>query len=160
MIRLLLFLFFVAGCGPDFSELSLSIINNFNKNSHEYNNILDLRNQCFNILSSSGLIGNEIFTAIKDNKIIGFITYQLRDNNNTAFIHDVCVGTNYRRMGLGTKFFSLVLKNLEKYKFKTLELEVYEDNLAARKIYERMGFMQVKKYKEHGRNILLMRKKI
>ena len=62
------------------------------------------------------------------------------DDNDKAFIHDLCIPPEYQRKHYAT---AIVLNLLDMYKkkdYKTIYLDVLADNQAAIKLYENCGF--------------------
>lgn len=106
----------------------------------------------------------------EENNIIGFIIVNPR--TFTAFeIITIDVHPKWRSKGIGTKFLEIIEEkigqkilnyNLPTKSF-TIELVVYVENIAAKKLYEKCGYRFVKKlanYYSQGRDGLKMEKKI
>lgn len=95
-----------------------------------------------NCLSGSPYV--EGFVFIGDEKIIGYgITahsYATEFGGECIWIEDIFVESQYRGQGVGTKFIRYVKKL---YPDKIFRLESEIDNVAALKIYKRLGFNEL-----------------
>ena len=95
-----------------------------------------------NILSGSTCA--EGFVFVDGEKIIGYgITarsYSTEFGGECIWIEDIFVEAEYRGRGVGSKFIRHVK---EIYPDKILRLEADKDNLAALKIYKRLGFKEL-----------------
>ncbi len=78
-----------------------------------------------------------------DNEIIGFSTIgKTRDKNeiNTGEIWGIYLHPDYWEKGYGTKLLNYLIEILKKRGFNEITLWVLEENLPARKFYEKNGF--------------------
>ena len=86
----------------------------------------------------------EGFVFVGDEKIIGYgITahsYATEFGGECIWIEDIFVEAQYRGQGVGTKFIRYVK---ERYPNKIFRLESETDNVAALKIYKRLGFNEL-----------------
>jgi ribosomal protein S18 acetylase RimI-like enzyme len=76
-------------------------------------------------------------------KIIGFAALVLclvPCKGYVGWVEDVVVDKNYRGQGLGKKLMLELLKIAKKQKLKMVDLSSKLDRLAARKLYESLGF--------------------
>ncbi|MCX8065037.1 MAG: ribosomal protein S18-alanine N-acetyltransferase [Candidatus Hydrogenedentes bacterium] len=94
---------------------------------------------------SKGLFYSEInskngkfFIFIANDNLIGYAGYWLA--NDEAHITKFTVAPEYRRKGLGKLFMNYIFKKAKQDKAKEIILEVRENNLPARLLYEKMGF--------------------
>lgn len=141
------------------AKLSFDIIK-LSHDSKYFDDIINLRDDCFNTKSSSGLLGSDIFIGISNNKIYGFFSYSL-ESPTVAFIHDMCVGSSFRGAGLGTKLFNFGISKIENIPaLKSMWLEVYTDNQAALKLYLSAGFEIESTHQDGTKLVYSMRKKI
>ncbi|HXW53490.1 MAG TPA: GNAT family N-acetyltransferase [Myxococcota bacterium] len=123
-------------------KLLVETINSFSADNMRYNDVLNLRDDCFQTKSPAELLGGKLFIATIDNKTVGYFGYYLSDKH-TAFIHDVCVGSPYRGSGVGTKLFKQGLAIIEANpEITELELHVDPNNGAAVKLYKSAGFVR------------------
>ncbi len=89
----------------------------------------------------------KIFVAETDDKIIGFLTLQIRRNrrqwgnvaDTDGRIDCLAVDENYRHMGIGTKLMAEVENYLKSQGIFEMRLTVSMYNLNAIKCYEKMG---------------------
>jgi len=92
-----------------------------------------------------------------NNDISGFVIAQVEVENDRVFGHIITVNVPpaYRRKGIGTKML-IEIENLLKQKGITeCQLEVREDNSAALKLYQSVGYQKIGKLenyygKKHG----------
>lgn len=95
-----------------------------------------------NCLSGSPYV--EGFVFVGDEKIIGYgITahsYATEFGGECIWIEDIFIEAQYRGQGVGTKFIRYVK---ELYPDKIFRLESEIDNVAALKIYKRLGFNEL-----------------
>lgn len=82
-----------------------------------------------------GQYGEQSYVAIDSatNGVVGYIIC------NTRIILSVAVDSQYRGLGIGTRLLQEVLHKNNKVVFP-MQLQVRESNLAAQKLYHRLGF--------------------
>lgn len=89
--------------------------------------------------------GAAAWTCVDDEGVpFGFFLLSINEKNNTAFVAHVLVDPWLRGKGYGTKMMKLLLK----YAFEiadvdSVSLSVFDANPAARKCYEKAGFLEV-----------------
>jgi len=76
----------------------------------------------------------------KDRLIATAGTHIVSETYRIAAVGNVFTHPEYRRQGLGTLCTSAVVQELLARRIQTIVLNVYEDNLAALHLYQRMGF--------------------
>lgn len=81
------------------------------------------------------------FGVFQGSELRGFVLY--RDMIDVWDISVVASHPKYRRQGLMEKLFLEVVA--AKGRERTLVLEVHEENLAAQKLYEKLGFREVRR---------------
>jgi ribosomal protein S18 acetylase RimI-like enzyme len=89
--------------------------------------------------------------AIEGKDVLGLMQYQIKENpkHGLAELEEVFVYKSHREKGVATKLLGFVIgsvrKEFNKKKItpRKLMLFVIEDNVAARKLYEKAGFKQV-----------------
>lgn len=88
--------------------------------------------------------GDKSVTLIYDNAtMIGYVSWDIDSNelNNCVDIEEVYVARGYRRKGAAYKAISDVMSYVkDHYGISLVSLEVYTANVAARKLYEKLGF--------------------
>lgn len=83
--------------------------------------------------------------AVSDGKVVGYIlikllTFAWRDFNPIAEVTNVSVDPLYRGQGIGTKLFTRAIDLAKKRGAKRMSVEALADNLAAVRLYKRLGF--------------------
>lgn len=76
-------------------------------------------------------------------KMIGFFCYSINMEDNTGFLKFIIVDSKERGKGFGTEMLRLALQ----YAFNitgvdAVQLNVFEENAAAKRCYEKVGFTQ------------------
>ena len=78
-----------------------------------------------------------------NNKTAGFalfaITFSQEAGGKVLWLEELYIKEEFRNLGLGTKFFEELFKNLPP-DFKRIRLEVEEDNEKAIRVYKRLNF--------------------
>ena len=92
-----------------------------------------------------------------NNDISGFVIAQVEVENDRVFGHIITVNVApvYRRKGIGTKMLIEIESLLKQKGIIECQLEVREDNSAALKLYQRIGYQKIGKLenyygKKHG----------
>jgi len=78
-----------------------------------------------------------------ENKIIG--TSWMTWDGRRIFLHHFCIHPEYHRKGLGELLGAESLKFIKK-KRAQVKLEVHKENLAAKKLYKKLGFFAFEDY--------------
>jgi ribosomal protein S18 acetylase RimI-like enzyme len=84
-------------------------------------------------IHGSGLIG-QCFVSLKRNRP------ELADGAIRAYIYGFRVKPKFRNLGIGTQIMRKIEEDLYKRKFRLVTLNVGQDNHAARRFYERLGY--------------------
>ncbi len=87
-------------------------------------------------IDGSGLIG-QCFVSLKRNRP------ELADGSVRAYIYGFRVKPTYRNRGIGTHIMTTIEEDLRERKFEQITLNVGQDNHAARRFYERLGYMVI-----------------
>ena len=88
-----------------------------------------------------------IFVAVEDGKVLGycFCILQVRKNDpvllddHTLYIDDLCVDERARGGHIGTRLYEYVLDFARQQGYYNVTLNVWADNVNARKFYEKIG---------------------
>lgn len=100
---------------------------------------------------------SKYFSMIYENKLIGFITLLVVENEIT--ITNIAVEKIFRGTGLGKIFLEEILNKFKEYEFF---LEVRESNIPAINLYKHFNFKEIHKrinyYKNPVENAIIMKK--
>lgn len=90
------------------------------------------------------------FTAIlEDGTPVGFFCISLELSQNNGFMKYIIVDGNKRGMGYGSQMVMLATKYaFEILQFDSVRLSVFDNNLPARKAYEKVGFQEINHTKD------------
>ena len=96
------------------------------------------------IVSSPGSVLLVAQDAAQDNQIVGALTLVLFriPTGVRAWIEDVVVDVEYRRMGLGTALTQAALEHARNAGARTVDLTSRPSREAANRLYRRIGFVQ------------------
>jgi len=107
--------------------------NNFSPPLHTY---VDLDEYASKLFSKS-----EKFEAWVKDKLIGLIAVYLNDpKKETGFVTNVSVISEFQGTGLASRMLDNVIKYAVQECYQCLTLEVGQDNLIAKKLYNKKGF--------------------
>ncbi len=82
------------------------------------------------------------------NEIVGYIIFII-EKDNVGHIISLAVHPDYRRRGIGYKLLLSAIKFLEMIDINVIKLEVRVSNIAAIKLYEKVGFIKTKILKKY-----------
>jgi len=83
----------------------------------------------------------EVIVYVKDNKILGFISYSI-NNKNRSSIGLVAVHSKARGKGIATKLLEVAIKNTTGRNMKYIEVATQLNNIPAHTLYKKCGFSQ------------------
>ena len=101
--------------------------------------------------------------AYADNLLAGDLVLLSPRNSRSARIYSLAVAQSFRGRGIGRELMLAAEEAALRRNCNRLRLEVRWDNLTAIRLYERLGFRQVKSipgYYEDGANAVVMHKEI
>ena len=80
-----------------------------------------------------------------DNKIVGFLSAKFKKTPwykyaNACMIDEVSVSEKCRSCGIGTALIKKILSICKKKKVEEVKLNIYNTNVKAKRLYERLGF--------------------
>ncbi len=86
-----------------------------------------------------------------DNEIVGFIIgmIQIERNSLVGHILTIDVSPRHRRKGIAQRLLQEIEKIFAEKNVKICCLEVREDNVAALKLYEKLGYKRISKLKHY-----------
>ncbi|KYG66498.1 hypothetical protein AZI86_05475 [Bdellovibrio bacteriovorus] len=76
----------------------------------------------------------------QNNKKVGFVWFQLNNDNKSAFGMDIFLEPEFRNQGIGRHVLNLCAQRLAELGIKTAKICVFEDNAIARSLYKSLGF--------------------
>ncbi len=117
------------------------------------------------LLSWTILHSDTSVVAIEDGRIVGYCISALEKRGETLRGHilSIAVMPEYRGRGIGKRLLSSCETLLRKRGARYVYLEVEEDNLVAKRLYEKMGYKvagRIEKYYPWGASALIMVKKL
>lgn len=138
----------------------------------DFDQVLEIENSCFKEPYKEEDLKyeftknpvNKIIVAVDEEKVIGFIDFLITFNSST--IMQIAVKDEYRRQGIATRLLEEMTKSFPKEiddVVETITLEVRESNVAAKKLYESVGYEVVtikKNYYKDGENAVYMIKRL
>lgn len=81
-----------------------------------------------------------------DGAIEGFLSIEVhREKKCFLYLDDFCVSENHRGKGIGTALISQAEEYGKNIGFVSIVLHVEESNIAAKKLYEKRGFLPLRK---------------
>ena len=81
------------------------------------------------------------FFYISNNSILGFCNIREIGNNSSCFLHGLYIDINHRNEKIGTKLLlHCIYKCKNDLNCKKLILHVFNNNIPAKKLYEKLGF--------------------
>jgi ribosomal protein S18 acetylase RimI-like enzyme len=95
--------------------------------------------------------GDFSFVAFKDGEPVGFMIAEVNEQRNqqerqrVLYIEQMAVAPGYRMRGLATQMLDLVFRKGLALGLLTARLHVFHDNAAAYRLYEKLGFVEVKR---------------
>jgi ribosomal protein S18 acetylase RimI-like enzyme len=89
--------------------------------------------------------------AKENEEVAGFVICLVDDYGEVKLGHIVTIDVipKYRRKGIAMKLLQKVEKELQKTGIETSYLEVRDDNVAARKLYRKLGYREVEVLKDY-----------
>ncbi len=130
--------------------------------------LVAIEEQCFNSGYAEKTFLRELenkiaiyVVAIENEMVLGYIG--LWNICGGADIIDVAVHKDFRRHGIGEGLLAEILKACHRENIFEVNLEVRASNIAAQKLYKKMGFLEVglrKLYYENKEDAILMQLKI
>ena len=93
--------------------------------------------------------GQYILVAKIDNKIVGFLSAKFKKTPwyryaNACMIDEVSVSEKCRSCGIGTVLIKKILSVCKKKKIEEVKLDIYNVNIGAKRLYERLGFSDLR----------------
>ena len=96
-----------------------------------------------NALLCDGFTQGEVYVAVKDGKILGYMRFSLYGMFvSFPYLRSIAVKQEYRGQGIGSALLKFYEEEARKHK-NTIFLLVSDFNPAAKRLYERIGYQQV-----------------
>ena len=96
-----------------------------------------------------------VLDACSGEKIVGYVIiyFNTLPNeyfkfNKRAFIGSIAVDKNYHGKGIGTALLKSAEEAVKKKKISVMEMDVYTFNTDAEKLYNKLGYKDIKSYKK------------
>jgi RimJ/RimL family protein N-acetyltransferase len=89
-----------------------------------------------------------------DNQMVGYI--RVSDDNFPSICIGCDIHPNFRRKGYALNSYRIIIDNLFRKNYTLIWLEVFEDNVAARQLYEKLGFRYVSERDMRNKKYLRM----
>ncbi|MEX2160544.1 MAG: GNAT family N-acetyltransferase [Anaerolineales bacterium] len=86
------------------------------------------------------LPGIERWKALEGEKVVGFVAADIRKRQNLAWIATIAVHPDYRGQGIGDQMMQIAE---ERCGMPRMRLSVRAGNVAAQRLYQRRGYVQV-----------------
>jgi len=86
---------------------------------------------------------NPVIVFEKDNIVVGCCIITIKSNSNIARIYSIAVDENYEGIGIGKSLMEASEKKALKLGKTVMSLEFDENNISARKLYERMNYKEI-----------------
>lgn len=86
---------------------------------------------------------NVIYICEEDGIIVGYIYLILKENDG-AKIDALFVEEEYRRRGIASKLLDMAIDKMREEKVKHTEISVLSENVEAKKLYQKKGFIVFK----------------
>ncbi len=116
--------------------------------SEHIEQISEIEKKCFSAPWSSKSLTEELdnpnayfITAVSEGTVLGYIG--VHEVCGEAYIDNVAVDPNYRRLGLGERLMLTAQKNAFERKCEFISLEVRKSNSSAISLYEKLGYQNV-----------------
>jgi ribosomal-protein-alanine N-acetyltransferase len=103
-------------------------------------------------------LGAGFLVAQQDNILVGYIIFWIRFEDEGHII-SLAVDTKNRRKGIASELLESATDIFSRYDVKKLKLEVRRGNKAARKFYNKMGFIEknlMPSYYDDGEDAVVM----
>ena len=90
-----------------------------------------------------------ILVAKIDNKVVGFLLAEFTKaphykNVNVCILDEIVVSEKHRSCGIGTALFKKAMSVCKEKKIDEVKLNVYNANIDAKRLYERLGFSDLR----------------
>ncbi len=98
-----------------------------------------------------------------ENKVVGYVIFELRPWLGEGHIVSIAVHPDHRRAGIGTILMREAERRISEAGYETVRLEVRESNFQARRFYERLGYREERRehgYYSDGETAVIMVKKL
>ena len=96
------------------------------------------------VRQSAALYPQTFHVADSDETVVGYtVVAEMQDDADTAWVLILNVGRQYQGKSIGTALISRLISELAPRHVRRVFLSVAPDNILAKKIYDRLGFVKV-----------------
>ncbi len=81
-----------------------------------------------------------IYVIERDSVSVGVIWFELRNDNRDAYVYDLIIWPEYRRLGYGRQVLLIMETLLREWGVGSVILSVFSHNTVARLLYESLGY--------------------
>ena len=111
--------------------------------SSELGQIYYTQQERLNALLCDGFNLGEIYVAVKDGKILGYMRFSLYGMFiSFPYLRSIAIKQEYRGQGIGSAMLKFYEEEASKHK-NTIFLLVSDFNPSAKRLYERIGYQQI-----------------
>jgi [ribosomal protein S18]-alanine N-acetyltransferase len=97
--------------------------------------------------------GFRVAVLVDNGGIVGYCIVSSSERQDTMMISSIAVGSKFRKLGIGEKLLNDSIKIAEKHsstnQIRRIILQVAVGNQAAKSLYEKFGFRNVRKIKDY-----------
>jgi ribosomal protein S18 acetylase RimI-like enzyme len=86
---------------------------------------------------------NGCFVAVRDNRIVGYISTTINLAAARGCICDLAVAAECQGLGIGARLIRHVLRRFRKLGLQQAKIETLDNNLAGQHLYPKLGFVEV-----------------
>ena len=90
-------------------------------------------------------LSRQLAATTSSEKIVGYLLWRIDFSGAEGHILDLAVHPDFRRQKIGSDLLSRAIGMMKTENVSRIFLEVREDNLAARKLYEKFGFQFIQR---------------
>ena len=86
---------------------------------------------------------SDVFVAVIDNKVVGYITTSLNRKTKIGFIHNLAVDPCQQGKGIGKKLIKKAINHFRQQKMEVAKIETLSHNIRGETLYKKLGFKEI-----------------